>query len=194
MSALATEKQELRAAMLARRREQNAEDREIAAERLRDHFTSMLMPQRGTKVSGYWPMDEEMDVRPLLADLRENGCVIALPVVVGKGQPLVFRVWHPGDTLVKSGFGLSEPGPEVAEIVPQVLLVPLVAFDASGNRLGFGGGFYDRTLKALRAANPHVRAIGIAFAFQEVDDVPNDDSDQRLDAVVTERGVSEFES
>lgn len=96
--------------------------------------------------------------------------------------------------MVKAGFGLSEPPADAPVIVPQVLLVPLVAFDASGNRLGFGGGFYDRTLLALRTAGPETRAIGIAFAFQEIDNVPHDATDQHLDAVVTERGVTVFEN
>lgn len=194
MNAIQTAKRELRAAMLARRREQSGTDRTCAAESLKRNFAAALMPPERTIVSGYWPMEEEMDIRPLMTALHERGCTLALPVVAAKRRPLVFRQWRPGDCLVKAGFGLSEPPADAPVIVPQVLLVPLVAFDASGNRLGFGGGFYDRTLLALRTAGPETRAIGIAFAFQEIDNVPHDATDQHLDAVVTERGVTVFEN
>jgi 5-formyltetrahydrofolate cyclo-ligase len=192
MNAIQSAKRELRAAMLVRRRDQSSFDRKSAAESLKRNFTADLMPPVGTIVSGYWPMEEEMDIRPLMTALHEHGCALALPVVAAKRRPLVFRQWRPGDKLVTAEFGLSEPAAGTPEIVPQMLLVPLVAFDAFGNRLGFGGGFYDRTLSALRTANSGLRAIGIAFAFQKADDVPHDKTDQRLDAVVTERGVTKI--
>jgi 5-formyltetrahydrofolate cyclo-ligase len=178
--------------MLARRRDRVPADREPAAERLKENFLASFLPPRDSRVSGYWPMDDEMDIRPLMKALHGSGCAISLPVVAATGTPLIFRRWRPGDALVKAGFGLSEPGPDAPEIAPQVLLVPLLAFDAAGNRLGFGGGFYDMTLSSLRAAHHDVRAIGVAFAFQQVDAVPHDATDQRLDAVVTDRDTVRF--
>jgi 5-formyltetrahydrofolate cyclo-ligase len=112
---------------------------------------------------------------------------VGVPVIPGEAQPLVFHRWHPGARMVAGAFGALIP--EVAEeVVPEVLIVPLLAFDRAGFRLGYGGGFYDRTLEGLRARGP-VAAIGFAFAAQEVDRVPTEPTDQKLDLIVTERGV-----
>lgn len=142
-------------------------------------------------VSGYWPMAEEMDVRPLMIRLHAAGHALALPVVVGKGKPLIFRRWQPGAALGAAGFGLHQPDADAPEVVPDILLVPLLAFDAAGYRLGWGGGFYDRTLAALRATR-RVIAVGVAYAAQRVDNVPRTERDQRLDWVVTDEGSTEF--
>lgn len=139
-----------------------------------------------TCVAGYLPIGSELDTRPLLLALHGLGVPLAMPVVTAPEVPLVFRPWIPGTATARSTFGVEEPqsgGP----VVPDLLLVPLLAFDARGHRLGYGGGFYDRTLAALRAAGP-VRALGLAYAAQEVSNVPNGGHDARLDAVVTERG------
>ncbi len=142
----------------------------------------------GVAVSVYWPMRQEMDVRPLLAELDRLGCRVGLPVVMGKGKPLVFRHWQPGMVLKSGAFGLSEPGPDAPEMTPRVVFAPLLAFDRRGNRIGWGAGFYDRTLAGLRAQGP-VTAVGIAYAAQEVAQVPADAHDQPLDWVATEREV-----
>lgn len=139
-------------------------------------------------VSGFWPMGSEIDIRPLLEKLMRDGHPIGLPVVARKAAPLIFRRWQAGDTLVSGGFGTSIPAPEQPEIEPQVLLVPLLGFDRQGYRLGYGGGFYDRTLELLRGKGPRL-AIGVAFAVQEVAEVPRDRYDQKLDLIVTEREV-----
>jgi 5-formyltetrahydrofolate cyclo-ligase len=130
-------------------------------------------------------MRSEADPRPAMA---AHSGPLCLPVVAGRGRPLVFRAWMPGAPLVAGGFGAMVPAAEAAELVPEVLIVPMLAFDRQGYRLGYGGGFYDRTLAALRAAGP-VRAIGLAFAGQEVAAVPRGPWDVALDLIVTEAGV-----
>ena len=139
-------------------------------------------------VSFYWPMGDEADPRALVDALAARGHTLALPVVVAKKSPLHFRKWGHGDALIVHPFGMHEPPESAARVTPDVLLVPLLAFDANGTRLGYGGGFYDRTLHSLSAK----RAIGIAFAGQELDDLPCHEHDHPLDAVVTEKGVRRF--
>ncbi len=150
-----------------------------------DRFLAAVRVPPGAAVSGYWPMRSEIDPRPILTALHARGHSLCLPVVVGKGQPLIFRAWRPGDGLVAGGFGTQVPDEEQETVVPRLLLVPLLAFDRAGYRLGYGGGFYDRTLAALRAQGPVV-AVGLAFSAQEVESVPHDATDARLDWIVTE--------
>jgi 5-formyltetrahydrofolate cyclo-ligase len=137
-------------------------------------------------VSAFWPMGDEIDVKPLLAALDRAGHAIGLPIAVARGAPLIFRRWRPGDPLLDGGFGTSIPGEDCAPVVPRILIVPLLAFDRAGFRLGYGGGYYDRTLAALRRAGP-ATAIGVAYAAQEVAAVPRGPLDQALDVIVTER-------
>jgi 5-formyltetrahydrofolate cyclo-ligase len=143
-------------------------------------------------VSGFWPFGPEVDPRPILYHLYAKGHAIALPVVIRRGLPLLFRAWHPGIELIRGSFGVSRPGPEHPERTPRILVVPLLAFDRGGYRLGYGGGFYDRTLATLRRMGP-VLAIGVGFAEQEVDELPRDDTDQRLDWMVTPREAVRFD-
>jgi 5-formyltetrahydrofolate cyclo-ligase len=142
-----------------------------------------LRPPAGAVVSGFWPMDGEIDIRPLLTALHEIGHMVLLPETPARGKPLIFRLWHPGAEMVRERFGTWRPRGEVAE--PDVLFVPLLAFDRAGRRLGYGGGYYDRTLAGL----PGTWAIGCAYAAQEMDEVPVADHDARLHAVATESGV-----
>jgi 5-formyltetrahydrofolate cyclo-ligase len=137
--------------------------------------------------SGYLPIRDELDPRPVMAVLVTLGWQLALPVVTGPRRPLSFRSWAPGESLVPASFGLEVPAAG-AEVTPGLLFVPMLAFDARGHRLGYGGGFYDRTIAALRARNQRVRAVGIAFAAQQVARVPDRDTDMRLDAILTEAG------
>ncbi len=155
-------------------------------EALAIHVVSDLLPPEGAAVSGYWPMDGEIDLRPLLETLYARGHQILLPETPPRGNPLIFRHWHPGAPMIRERFGTYRPDGEVG--VPDFLFMPLVAFDRAGRRLGYGGGYYDRTLAGL----PGARAIGCAFAAQELDEVPVAEYDARLDAVVTERGVIRF--
>ncbi len=147
------------------------------------HLRAVLAAHRGKVLAGYMAMRTEID--PLPAMEIHDGPV-AVPVIIGKGQPLRFARWTPG-AMVDGPFGAKVPAvPEW--LVPQVLIVPLVAFDRRGGRLGYGGGFYDRTLAALRAAGP-VTAVGFAWAAQEDDALPLEPVDQPLDLIVTEAGV-----
>lgn len=185
--ALRAAKAELRAEAIRRRRtayEQAAD----APERLASHFLAAIEVRQDDVVSGFWPMGEEIDVRPLLIALHGMGAVCCLPATGARGQPLSFRRWSPGDTLVSGTFGTREPGPEAATLQPNILIVPLLAFDRAGWRLGYGGGYYDRTLAALRAIGP-VLAVGVGFAAQEVASVPHGDTDEPLDWMVTEKGA-----
>lgn len=165
---------------------------EDAGRRAADHFLASVTLAPEAVVSGYWPVGDEFDVRPTLERLHAAGHPCCLPVVVGKTKPLLFRRWEPGDTLVPAALGIPVPLPEADELVPGALLVPMLAFDDAGYRLGYGGGFYDMTLEALRAAGTTPIAIGAAFAGQHVAAVPHDDKDERLDWILTEAGVRRF--
>jgi 5-formyltetrahydrofolate cyclo-ligase len=151
-------------------------------------FADHLAVAEGAVISFYWPMGDEADPRVLANALGALGHTLALPVVVAKKSPLDFREWRDGDALIVHPFGMHEPSERARQVTPDVLLVPLLAFDTRGTRLGYGGGFYDRTLHALSAK----RAIGIAFAGQEMAELPCHAHDHPLDMVVTEQGVRAF--
>jgi len=177
---LADAKQAMRQLALAAR---EAWDPVAAGLALTQHVLRERPPPPGAVVSGFWPIGREIDIRPLLLALYEQGHAIALPVTPKRGNPLTFRLWHPGDVLLPERFGTFRPGG--TEEQPDFLLVPLLAFDRRGHRLGYGAGFYDRTLAGL----PGRYALGVAYAAQEVPEVPVGPSDVPLDAVATENGV-----
>jgi 5-formyltetrahydrofolate cyclo-ligase len=181
-------KQRARRAAAERRAAAFAAHPEAGAALARRFHDAVHLP-RGAAVSGYWPLAGELDIRPLLHQIHDQGHPIGLPVVQGKGLPLRFRRWSPGMDLVQGSFKVLTPPEGEPEIVPDVLLVPLLAFDRAGYRLGYGGGFYDRTLEKRRheAHSGHpVIAIGMAFAAQETEDLPRGPFDQPLDWIVTE--------
>jgi len=180
------EKHALRVEAGARRRAAHAAQGETAGATLRDRLLTDIEIAGDAAVSAYWPMRDEIDPRPLLHALHDRGHPCLLPVVRGRGERLRFRVWHPGMALVAGSYGERIPGPDATEAAPSVLLVPLLAFDRTGYRLGYGGGYYDRTLAGLRATGD-VTAIGLAYAAQEVARVPRDATDEPLDWVITER-------
>jgi 5-formyltetrahydrofolate cyclo-ligase len=182
-------KQALRVSARARRRVAHESGATQAAYALIRLFQRHVTVAPDAVVSGYWPAGSEFDVRPLMGDLVQRGHTVALPVVVARDAPLAFRAWRPGDPLVK-GNGAMVPSESASLCEPDLLLVPLVGFDRSLVRLGQGGGYYDRTLPALRAARPIV-ALGIAYAVQELPSIPTAPYDQKLDAVLTETGVIE---
>lgn len=189
-------KSECRALATAQRAAAFAADPEAGAALARQ-FQRAIAIAPGLSVSGYWPLPGELDVRPLLDLLRDQGHPIGLPVVVRRHEPLVFRQWRPQDALQTGKFNVMTPPPEAPEVVPDVLLVPMLAYDPDGYRLGYGGGFYDRTLdqlrrRAQREGRPVPLAIGIAYAAQEMPMVPHGPHDQPLDWVVTERSAFEF--
>ncbi len=177
---MTTDKSELRRAMRARR---FACDPALGI-RMAGHVLAAGTVPAGTIVAGFWPLPGEIDTRPLLLALAGRGHSVALPVTPAPGQALSFRRWRPGAALKPGRFGTFEPTGEGA--VPTVLLVPLLAFDRRGGRLGYGGGYYDRTLEALGA---NVMTIGCGFAAQEVDMVPTDTHDRFMNAVATEAGM-----
>jgi 5-formyltetrahydrofolate cyclo-ligase len=155
------------------------------------HLLAAVPIAPGAAIAGYWPIEAEFDVRPMLEHFDRAGHPCGLPVVVARRAPLVFRRWRKGDRLVAGRFGTFEPAADANLIEPDVLLVPLLGFDEAGYRLGYGGGFYDRTLATLRARRA-VLAVGVAFADQEVAALPTSPTDEPLDWIVTERGARRF--
>ena len=153
---------------------------------LRDLLADRFGDMRDRVFSAYWPIKGEPDLRPLMADLHGTGVQVALPLVEVKQAPLVFRRYAPGDKLTPNGFGTSAPAPDAEAVLPDIVVAPLLGFTRAGGRLGYGGGFYDRTLEALRKEK-QILAVGFAYGAQEVDALPLSPLDQPLDYVVTER-------
>ena len=147
----------------------------------------------GAIVSAYSPIRGEIDPAPLMRALGSHGARLALPAVLARGKALAFRAWSPNDRLMLGPLGILEPSPAAAEVVPDILLVPLAAFDRLGHRIGYGAGHYDFTLAHFRKTKP-VAAIGLAFAAQEIEAVPALQHDERLDFVLTETDVFDFRS
>ncbi|QJE73346.1 5-formyltetrahydrofolate cyclo-ligase [Aerophototrophica crusticola] len=160
---------------------------EAVAKLVLESFADRLAPE--LIVSAYWPRGDELDTRPILRALAARGIRTCLPVVAGRGWPLLFKLWRDGHPLVPGGFGVMEPMAEAPVVRPDLLLVPLLAWDRQGYRLGYGAGYYDRTLEALRLEGPPVVAAGIGYAAQELPAVPRDGYDQRLDWIVTEQAA-----
>ena len=142
----------------------------------------------GTIVSGFMPLKTEINPLPLMRKLEAAGAQLALPAIDGRGKPLVMRAFAFGDELASGQWGIREPKADAPEVAPDILLVPLLAFDRSGHRIGYGAGYYDMTIAKFRSMKP-VIAVGIAFAAQEIDQVPVTARDARLDLVLTERDV-----
>lgn len=147
----------------------------------------------GAIISLYHPMKDELDTKPLAEALLERGFTIALPVTPKKRGPLTFRAFRDGDPLSPDRYGIMTPAEDAPEVRPMLIVTPLLAFTRDGGRLGYGGGYYDRTLAALRAESD-VLAVGFAFAAQEIEKLPMSKTDQRLDWIVTEREAIEARS
>ena len=145
----------------------------------------------GMEISGFFPIKSEVDVRPLMQRLKARGAKLSMPVVVDK-QTIVFRELVPGAPLVSTGFGTSGPGPDAREVDPDLMLVPMSAFDRVGHRIGYGAGFYDRAISRLHDKGRQPRLIGVAFDCQEIDIIPAEDHDIALDAILTESGLRMF--
>jgi 5-formyltetrahydrofolate cyclo-ligase len=185
ISSLEERKSHARTLAKAVRAEAAAEDPVATGTALCERILPAIDFPGGCVVSAYWPIGSEIDPRPLMAHLHGQGHPIALPLTPAPGNPLVFRAWRPEDTLVAADFGTRVPLASQPELTPRVLIVPLLAFDRTGYRLGYGGGYYDRTLARLRDSGD-VLAVGVAYAAQEVAEVPRGGSDQPIDWIVTE--------
>jgi 5-formyltetrahydrofolate cyclo-ligase len=148
----------------------------------------LIAEDRRQIVSGFHPFRSELDCRPLLSALGEAGCATALPIIVASDQPLAFRQWTPGEMLELGVWNIPVPLASAETLVPDILLVPLLGFDRAGYRVGYGGGYYDRTIAALRTVK-EITAIGLAFSVQEIDEVPREAHDMALDCVLTETGL-----
>jgi 5-formyltetrahydrofolate cyclo-ligase len=180
----------LRPEALARRDALPRELRAAAAEAIAARpFPLAITP--GAVVSGFMPMKSEINPIPLMRKLADAGATLALPVVAGKGKPLIMRAWRFGEPLASGVWGIREPKPEAPAVEPDILIVPLLAFDRRGHRIGYGAGYFDMTITALRARKPVV-AAGIGFAAQEIAEVPTTPRDARLDLVLTEREVIDW--
>lgn len=188
---IADDKDRLRKSARERRRQAVAEAGPDADARLAEHMAGGFGHLAGCSVSGYLAIGAEIDVAPAMAALESRGLAPALPVVTGPARPLAFRRWRAGMELEDGPLGTRHPPATSPEVIPDVLIVPMLAFDLRGRRVGWGGGFYDRTLAALRAGKK-VIAVGAAFAGQQVDKVPADEHDARLDWIVTEAGLIEI--
>lgn len=156
------------------------------------NFLASVPLAEGSCIAGYAAIGSEADPAELLLRLSGRGHSCLLPRVATRGMPLVFNVWQPGDELVPGDHGTREPKPDAPEGRPDIVLVPLLAFDAQGRRLGYGGGYYDRTLEKLRQERRGVVAVGVAFSAQEAQDLPEEEFDARLDWIVTEKGARAF--
>jgi len=182
---LVTTKAQQRTAALARRDALAVSERRAAAQKIAQRRFPVPFGE-GTVIAGYSPVRSECDPVPLMRSLAGKGAQLALPVVEPKDKTLSFAEWRQGEQLAAGPFGILQPRASALDVEPDIVLVPLVGFDRSGHRIGYGVGYYDRALKGLRAKRP-VIAVGIAFAIQEIDSIVADANDQRLDLVLTER-------
>jgi 5-formyltetrahydrofolate cyclo-ligase len=185
-------KGDLRNAALTRRDALTDERRAAAAQALAARGLPVEI-EPATVVAGYSPIRNEIDPVPLMKTLAARGAQLALPAITARGKSLVFRAWSFDDRLTLGSLGIPEPSPAAAELIPDILLVPLAAFDRAGHRIGYGAGHYDVTLAHLRKVKA-VTAIGIAFAVQEIKTVPMQPHDIALDYVLTEKRIFDFRS
>jgi 5-formyltetrahydrofolate cyclo-ligase len=185
-------KGDLRTAALAKRDALSSEQRAAAAEALAQRGLPFEITPRAI-VSGYSPIRSEIDPVPLMRTLVTQAARLALPAVMARGKSLAFRAWSPNDRLMLGPLGILEPSPAAAELIPDIMLVPLAAFDRFGHRIGYGAGHYDYTLAHLRKVKA-ITAIGLAFAAQEIEAIPALSHDVALDYVLTETQIFDFRS
>jgi 5-formyltetrahydrofolate cyclo-ligase len=183
-------KNDLRVAALARRDALPAPERAAAADAIAARMFPVPIPADAV-VSGYSPMKSELNPVPLMRMLADLGARLALPVVQGRGKPLIMRAWTFGAPLSSGVWGIREPTADAPEVFPDIMLVPLATFDRAGHRIGYGAGYYDMTIARIRAMK-NVIAIGLAFAAQESDNIPAEPHDAPLDLVLTEKDVIDF--
>lgn len=191
--AVATEKRKLREAMTARRTALPHAAMLSASQSVARHFADHPILAFAPSFSGYRAMRGEMDVMEIFNLMARYGKKTALPCVIPE-KNLIFRAWRQGDALIRHKFGMEEPAADAAQITPAIILVPLLAFDGEGYRLGYGGGYYDRAIHALRQTGNQPFFIGVGYSMQEVEQVPTEAGDQPLDGILTELGVSMFQA
>ncbi|HET6378179.1 MAG TPA: 5-formyltetrahydrofolate cyclo-ligase [Methylocella sp.] len=182
---MALSKPALRAQALALRSETSAGEASAFANRIADEGLAIVMRLHPEVVSAYFPVAHEPSTLPLLQALAAAGVKTALPVTGESGTPLIFRLWRPGDPMTKGKMAIREPAQHAPQAAPDLLFVPLTAFDRNGRRIGYGAGYYDRTLAELRARK-RICAVGLAYACQEFPEVPHEPHDECLDYVLTE--------
>lgn len=188
MTASPTDKKSSLRAQGLRMRSALAEDEARAAsEKIIEHLLLLLPLEK--RVACYLPVRGELDLTPAMEVLAERGQKLCLPVVVARQQPLIFREWAPGDPLERGDYDIDVPLARAAAVIPDEIIAPLACFDAQRHRIGYGGGYYDRTIHALRATQKLVRMIGVGYACQQVDKIPAEEHDERLDEIVTEEGI-----
>jgi 5-formyltetrahydrofolate cyclo-ligase len=180
----------LREATLALRDAMPPQDRQQAAETIAARGLPVAV-KPGMIVAAFMPMKTEINPLPLLRQAAAAGAQLALPCIAGRGKPLIMRAWKFGDAFKAGQWGIREPVPEAPQVYPDILIVPLACFDRAGHRVGYGAGYYDMTIHALRATKKII-AIGIAFAAQEIAKVPATEHDERLDFVLTEKEAIDF--
>jgi 5-formyltetrahydrofolate cyclo-ligase len=181
------QKAQIRTAAFARRDAMPADERAAGAEAIAARGLPVAVTP-GAIVSGFMPLKSEINPLPLMRKAVAAGATMALPAIDGRGKPLIMRAWAFGDDFARGQWGIREPKPDAPVVAPDILIVPLAAFDRAGHRVGYGAGYYDMTIRALRAKKK-VIAIGIAFAAQEIPHVPATERDERLDLVLTEREI-----
>lgn len=185
-------KDDFRRGALAQRDALTPEKRADAAANIATAMLPVELPP-GSVVAGYFPIRSELDPFPLMRALADRGATLALPVIIARDHALIFREWQSDENLVRGPFGIFQPSSDADEVEPDIVLVPLAAFDRAGHRIGYGRGYYDRTLKNLRATKK-MTVIGVAFAVQEIETVPRLPHDEQLDCVLTEREVIDLRS
>jgi len=189
-SAVPNPKSALRDAALTLRDALPAEARQAAAATIAARGLPVVV-KPGMIVAGFSAMKTEINPVPLMKKFAASGAQLALPCIAGRGKPLIMRAWNFGDEFKAGQWGIREPLPDAMEVHPDILIVPLACFDRAGHRIGYGAGYYDMTIHALRAMKK-ITAIGIAFAAQEIPAVPATERDERLDFVLTETEVISF--
>ncbi len=178
-------KNELRSRALARREALSVEVRTEAAKAIAAIKPPLELPP-GVIVAGYSPINSEFDPFPFMRALADKGAALALPVIIARDHALIFRSWRSEEGLVRGPFGIFQPSSDAPDVDPDIVLVPLAAFDRAGHRIGYGRGYYDRTLQNLRIMKK-ITVVGLAFAVQEIEIVPRLPHDEQLDCVLTER-------
>ncbi len=168
----------------------SAAARSAAAQAVTSHFFTAVSLKPTDIVAAYWRIKDEMDCQPILVRLMDSFQPVCLPVVLGDDQPLELRLWEQGAALYEAGFGTLAPSELAPQVEPDIIIVPLLGFDKRGTRLGYGGGYYDRTFDKL---SKRPRLVGLAFAVQELDAIPREPHDVPLDVIVTEQGARSFE-